>query len=234
MAEDSGLNLYQKLAKIRKLVDVVRKDKSGYNYKYADVNEILAKVKGGMEKYGISLVPEIIHDSSAVSLQRMEKPKVTKDGKVITDVTHEYLFDADMVFSWVNNDNPNEKILIPWHIVGSQGDPSQAYGSALTYSTRYFLLNYFQIAQDNDVDEYRKRQHEAQDAEAVETAAEIVKAFDIAARTFLSDHPEKKDAMNEFVGRYAKGGKYTAIKEPLLAPKMLNDFKKEFLGADEE
>ena len=52
---DEKLNLYQKLAKIRKIVDVVSKQKSGFKYTYADINEILAKVKGGMERYGVSL-----------------------------------------------------------------------------------------------------------------------------------------------------------------------------------
>lgn len=233
MAETEQLNLYQKLAKIRDLVDIVKKDKEGYNYKYADVNEILAKVKGGMKTNGVSLVPEIVHDSAKIELQRLVKPRVTKSGDKYDDVSYEYLYDSDMVFTWVNNDDPDEKIIIPWHVVGSQADPSQAFGSALTYTTRYFLLDYFQIAQDNDVDQYRKTQAEARDAENIQTAAEIIKAFDLAARTFLSDNPDKKDAVNEFVTRYAKGGKFTQIKEPLLASKMLKDFEKEFLGAEE-
>ena len=232
MAEEK-LNLYQRLAKIRKIVDIVSKEKTGYGYKYADVNEILAKVKGGMEKYHISLVPEIVHDSAGVELQGMSKPKVTKDGNVIDDVSYEYCFDADMIFSWVDDDNPSDRIIVPWHIVGAQSDPSQAFGSALTYTTRYFLLAYFQIAQDNDVEKYRKAQYEAKDAENVATAAEIIKAFDLAAHTFISDHPDKKGALNEFCARFAKGGKYKEIKEPLLASKMLKDFKKEFLGIEE-
>lgn len=230
MAEAEQLNLYQKLAKIRKLVDIVHKDKQGHNYKYADVNEILAKVKGGMEKYGVSLVPEIVHGSTLVDLKRISKTKVSNAGDTFEDVKYEYLYDSDMVFSWVNNDNPSEMIRVPWHVVGSQADPSQAFGSALTYSTRYFLLDYFQIAQDNDVEQYRKTQSEAEDAENIQTAAEIVKSFTLAAKTFLSDHPDQKDAVNEFTTRYAKGGKISGIKEPLLASKMLKDFEEKFLS----
>lgn len=233
MAETEQLNLYQKLAKIRKLVDIVKKDKSGYGYKYADVNEILAKVKGGMEKYHVALEPEIVHDSASVSLQKMTKFKPTKSGDMIEDVSYEYLYDSDMVFSWINEDEPNERIIVPWHVVGAQSDPSQAFGSALTYTTRYFLLSYFQIAQDNDVDQYRKKQHEAQEADDIQTAAEIVKAFELLARTFLSDNPDKRDAVNEFSTRYAKSGNIRGIKEPPLAKKMLDDFKKEFLGEKE-
>ena len=42
-----GLNLYQKLAKIRKMTEVIQKNKRGYNYKYTSIDEILARVTAG-------------------------------------------------------------------------------------------------------------------------------------------------------------------------------------------
>ena len=42
MAEE--MNLYQKLAKIRKQVEVIRKNKKGFNYSYVSDDEILARV----------------------------------------------------------------------------------------------------------------------------------------------------------------------------------------------
>ena len=44
------LNLYQKLAKIRKQVEVVQKNKSGYGYKYVTDDELLAKITVGIRK----------------------------------------------------------------------------------------------------------------------------------------------------------------------------------------
>ena len=41
--EIKDLNLVQKLAGIRKMVEVIRKNKSGYNYKYVSEDEILAR-----------------------------------------------------------------------------------------------------------------------------------------------------------------------------------------------
>ena len=41
MAEQ--MNIYQKLARIRKQVEVIQKNKSGYGYKYVSEDEILAK-----------------------------------------------------------------------------------------------------------------------------------------------------------------------------------------------
>ena len=52
------MNLIQKLAKIRKIADVAIRDKSGYNYTYADVSQILAKVKTGMEQYHPDVIEE--------------------------------------------------------------------------------------------------------------------------------------------------------------------------------
>lgn len=54
MAEQE-LNIYQKLAKIRKQVEVIQRNKSGYGYKYVSEDEILAKIS---HLYGqIQLIP---------------------------------------------------------------------------------------------------------------------------------------------------------------------------------
>ena len=58
MSEQTG-NIYQKLAKVRKQVEVIRKNKSGYGYKYVTEDEILAKISVFMDKYHLSLVPSI-------------------------------------------------------------------------------------------------------------------------------------------------------------------------------
>ena len=47
------MSIYQKLAGIRKMVEVIRKNKSGYNYKYVSEDEILARVTAGMDKYHV-------------------------------------------------------------------------------------------------------------------------------------------------------------------------------------
>lgn len=52
MAEEK-INLYQKLAKIRKMAEVIQKNKKGYGYTYVSEDVILAKVTAGMEKYGV-------------------------------------------------------------------------------------------------------------------------------------------------------------------------------------
>lgn len=101
MADEVKLNLYQKLACIRKIVDVVKKDKAAFKYKYSDINEILAKVKSGMEKYGVSLIPEIKSGTSTVAVNTFVQKKADASGQTYDISTHEYLVNAEMDFVWV-------------------------------------------------------------------------------------------------------------------------------------
>lgn len=231
MAEQT-MNLVQKLAKIRSIADVVKKDKQGYGYTYADITQILANVTGGMKKYGVSLIPSITPGTMEVKQTVATDTKVDKQGRPYDKTTTEMLVTAQMVFKWVNDEDTSDVIEIPWILVGSQGDPSQAFGSALTYCTRYFLSNYFQIAQaDSDVDAYRTKQKEAEDAEEQALTKELLGQFDTASRTYLADHQDKKDEVKAFTTRFVKNANFWQIKDSVLAAKLLNDFRSEFLSA---
>lgn len=230
MAEVETLNLMQKLAKIRAMSDVVTKDKKGYNYTYADITSILAKITAGMKKYGVSLIPQIVPETADVKQLVSSNTKFTKTGQSYEAKTTEMLVTADMIFRWVDDSNPEDFIDVPWFITGSQSDPSQAFGSGLTYCTRYFLCNYFQIAQaDSDADAYRSKQKEAESSEDRTIAEGIISQFDTIIRTFLADNPEKSDDVKAFVKRYAKNGNYLAIKEPALAADLLSKFNEKFI-----
>jgi len=224
------LNLIQKLVKIRAITGAVQKEKEGFGYMYADSAEILAKVTAGMKKYGVSLIPEITPGTSKISQNIVKNVKVNKQGQPVETVSTEMLFSADMMFTWVNDEDPTDTIRVPWILVGAQSDPSQAAGSALSYLTRYFLLNFFQIATlENDVDAYRSKQKAAEVAEEKAVAESIIAKFDEMLKVYLTDNPKKKDEISKFVGRYAKNANYFAIKEPNLAAKLMNDFRDTYL-----
>ena len=231
MSEEK-LNLIQKLAKIRAIADVAVKDKRGYNYSYADITQILAQVKAGMKKYGISLIPTITPGTSRVSQMTTVNSKFTKTGEPYEQKTTEMLYQADMVFRWVDDENPSDFLDVPWVTTGSQADPSQAFGSAMTYCTRYFLVSFFQIAQAQaeDVDAYRSRQKEAEASEEKAVAEEIIRQFDTELKAYLSDHADKSEDVKKFISRYAKNADYFKIKEPKLAAKLLDDFRKTYIN----
>lgn len=220
------LNLVQKLAKIRAMADAVSKDKQGYGYKYADLPPILAMVTAGMNKYGVSLIPLLTPGATTVEQVVTVNTKVDKATKQTFDQkSTEVLVRSEMVFRWIDDDNPSDSIDVPWVIIGSQSDPSQAFGSGLTYCTRYFLTTYFNIAiVDSDVDGYRSQQKAAAEAEDKQIAEALITEFDSKLRQYLADHPEKKAELEMFVANYAKKGNYLAIKDPALAAKLSTDF----------
>ena len=227
---ENQLNLVQKLAKIRAISDAVSKDKKRHNYKYEDITCILAKVTAGMKKYNLSLKPGIVPGTADVQQSTIVNTKFDKTGKPYEQTSTEMLVKADMVFKWVNDDDPNDYIDVPWVVTGSQSDPSQALGSGLTYCTRYFLCNFFQIAQpETDVDEYRSKQKEAEKSEDKAIAEDIIGEFDKVVRQFLSDNPDQSDEVKKFISKYAKGGNYFAIKEPALASNLLSSFNEKFI-----
>lgn len=226
----SSMNIYQRLAKIRSVSDVAQKSMKGYNYRYTDINDILAKVTAGMKKYRVSLIPTITPGTAQITQNILSNTKFDKTGKSYINTTTEMLFTADMMYRWVNDDNPEEYISVPWFVTGSMSDPAQAVGSGLTYTQRQFLQAYFQIAQtqDTDVDAYRSKQREAEVSEDRDIASKIIAEFDKILKIFLSDNPDRKEEVIQFVSRYAKKAEYNKIKEPALASKLLDDFAKTF------
>lgn len=228
MAE-ANMNIYQKLAKIRKQVEVMKRDAKGFNYTYTTEESILAKVTVQMDKLHLSLIPSIVPESTVVIPYSVTETKTTSKGDVYDKNVNEILVQSDMIWTWVNNDNPDERIEVPWAMVGQQSDASQAFGSGLTYSSRYFLLKYFNIAtSDADPDAFRKKQKAAEAEEQKLIASEITATID----TYLKDHvykkPEDRDAALEIVSKYIKSGNYLEIKDPILARSLLAALQEKF------
>ena len=97
------------------------------------------------------------------------------------------------IFKWVNNDNPEETVIVPWILVGRQGDSAQSFGAALTYAYRYFLLKYFGVATpDDDPDSWLAKQRASEMGEDRQLAASIIATVDDAIKAYLKEN--KKDA----------------------------------------
>lgn len=226
---EETMNIYQRLAKIRKQVEVIQKNKSGYGYKYVSEDEILARISVCMDKFNLSLVPNIKSGSTSVVPYTYKKTKTTKSGEIYEENNNEIIVSSDMTWSWVNNDDPSERVDVDWCLVGQQSDAAQAFGAGLTYSNRYFLLKYFNIATpDADPDSFRKKQKEAELEADRLVAEQIIQRFDEALKTYLGGHSDKTDDVKKFVSKYVKGGNYFAITESALAGKLFSDFKTTF------
>lgn len=230
--EVTEMNLYQKLAKIRKIAEVIQKDKSGYGYKYVGIETILSRVTAGMDRYHVSLVPKI---GEGVDIRPFYYKKVKGSGeKRYEEETHEFLATAPIKYVWVNNDNPEEQIEIPWFISGSQSDPSQAMGSALTYGLRYFLTQMLQIATpEDDPDNWRSKQQLAAESEDKMITEQIVNELDAAVKLYLAEHKDKQAAVKKLFSKYVKDGNYFTVANPEIATALLTDFNNTFIGKKE-
>ena len=74
----AAMNLWQKLAKVRDIADVVAKNKSGYGYRYVSEDEVLAVVKAGLSKYHISIYPMLDQENFSVECREFIKKKYDK------------------------------------------------------------------------------------------------------------------------------------------------------------
>lgn len=227
--QEKILNIYQKLAKIRKPVEVIKKNKSGYGYKYVTEEEILSKISGLMEKYNVSLIPNILHGTTQVTPHHYIKTKSDKTGKIYEEHCNEMLVQADMEWIWVDNDNPENKIVVPWILVGQQGELSQSFGSALTYASRYFMLKYFNIAtSDDDPESFYLKKKEAEKHEELMIVEGIVNNIHEFVEHHLSIKPDDRDEMIKLIKKYIKSANYYEIQDVSIATKLFEALNEKF------
>ena len=240
------MSIYQKLAGIRKMVEVIRKNKSGYSYKYVSEDEILAKVTAGMDKYHVLLYPGIVPQTMDVTPYSYTKVKGVKGGGSVEEQVNEVLVNADMTFTWVNLDNHTDTLEVPWTLVGQQSDASQAVGSGLSYLNRYFLLKFFQIATpDDDPDNWRSKKMEAAQQEEKKLVEGMIEEIGgVVSEYFQTITDEEKlkrargdlaDVIRKYV-KDAKGkpsGDYRNLKDMKTATEVFEAVKK-FIGGNEE
>lgn len=227
-----SMNIYQKLAKIRKQVEVMKRDTKAYGYNYTKEESILAKITVFMEKYDLSLIPGIVPGTTKVTPYFYKKTKTTAKGDIFEENVNEVLVSADTTWTWVNNNDPSEFIVVPWAMVGQQTDASQSFGSGLTYSSRYFLLKYFNISTSNDdPDKFRSKQREAEAEEEHLITQQIIESIDNTITKYLEENQDKKEEVKKIVTKYKKDGDYFNIKESTIAGKLLQDIRS-FIGQE--
>lgn len=129
------MNIYQKLIEVRKACPYLKKDNKGYQFQYVSSSQTLGTLRAAMDENALLLVPCV---NSYEVLER-----ATKNGG------KENFTLLDMTFTWVNADNPEEKIECPWTGQGLDSG-EKGVGKALTYAEKYFLLKFFNIATDKD------------------------------------------------------------------------------------
>lgn len=188
MKEEKNKSLDEKLQVIKSEVDIMKKNKDGYGYSYVDEESILLKINSHMIKLGIKLTPQLVPGTLHAEVVKY----VDKKKNDVTDI----LVTSEMEFIW-KDITTGETIKVPWGLVGQQSDGSQAFGSGLTYSNRYFLLKYFNISTSrDDPDELRKRiKQEEEQKKMTAEQTKVKKLFAMAITKF-----GKKELVYEKLG----------------------------------
>ena len=129
------MNIYQKLVEVRKAVPFLKKDTSGYQFKYVSSSQALGALRAAMDKQGLLLVPSVVN----TSLTHLESAKGRKT--ILTELA--------IQFTWINAENPEERLECKFYGQGID-DGEKGVGKAATYAEKYFLLKFFNIPTDKD------------------------------------------------------------------------------------
>lgn len=131
----TNLNIYQKLIEVRKSVPYLKKESQGHQYQYTGSSQVLASVRAKMDELGLMLVCKVLGHN-------LIQGTTSKGAK-------EFMTELDLEFTWINAENPEEKIVCPWYGQGVDNS-EKGVGKALTYAEKYFILKQFNIATDKD------------------------------------------------------------------------------------
>lgn len=235
------MNLMQKIEKVRASIGgVLQETKEGYGYRYTPEEEILLKINETMTEQHLSLFPSIVPQTMTITPYSYKKTRYDKVNKKYYEETcSEILAQADMIFTWVDNDNPEDRLEVPFALVGQQSDASQCFGSGLTYANRYFLLKFFNIAttsdDPDDLKAKKAREAAASKARALKEVIDQIHTL-VNNKTTDKNKNEIKNICAKMIDKTGKDGKpvvdYRTIKDMDRATALLEALN-DFFGGNE-
>ncbi len=232
------LSIPQKLAEIAKLVDVMKKDTASFVANYVNEESILERITLGLKQQKLEIYPMIVPGTIKALEQNYVTKKTLKDGTVKETPNHETIVHCDMVMRWINLEDTTETLDIPWAIIGQQADASQAFGSALTYSMRYFYLKFFHVATTkDDPDNFRAAQAQIESDQNKATLKAITDEINELVTAFIGKDKDKEKTAK--IVAFLKDNNnddadYTKIKDIEIANNLKIKIKNFIMGKKEE
>lgn len=180
---ENKLNLFQKIADVKKSIEGFTKDTKGFNYNYVSGSQVLHSIRAKMEEHNLLFIPRIEnaeYKEIEVLVKGQKKPNI--------------LVAVTLTYTWIDADNPADKFEIPFYAIGHQDDASKALGTALTYSERYLLMKQFNIPTDEDDADakQKKQQYTPKKAANANDIKELQKLLDEALKFGGDDGTEEK------------------------------------------
>ena len=144
-------NIMKKLLLIRKDLDGFVYDSRSHTGQYAGGSQVLHKFRESANKHNVMLTQSTKNHSLTVN---QSVYKDTKKG--FEKITNHYVVDGEIEYTYFDIDS-GESLVITQPLIGTQTDPSQAIGSALTYAERYQISKQFSVPTDKDDPDARKK-----------------------------------------------------------------------------
>lgn len=153
------MNIYQKLAQVRKSIPVLYKKYSeSLKAKVMSSEDLLQEINEHINNAGLFLVTEQVEEPVIVRHTEDKEKWDNYAKKQISYKSTTYEANVKLKYTWINIDNPEEKLSLNWFCtaINQQGDPAKSIGAALTYSEKYFLLKFFNIETSKDDPDFKK------------------------------------------------------------------------------
>ena len=137
---EKTLNVYQRLAEVRKAVPYLKKEQKARNINTLVRPMYWVPCTQKINEVGLMLIPEIVGHLVTASERTNAKGNISS----------EYFTELEMTMTWVNIDDPSDTAKVSWYAQGVDLAGEKGVGKALTYAEKYFLLKFFNIATDKD------------------------------------------------------------------------------------
>lgn len=165
----SDKNIYQRLLEVRKNVEYLRKEASGFKYSYTKESQVISAIRPAMDEQGLFLEIEMLpptlsprrdtYRREEFQAVAVDETKKTPDVLQREEHIKEEMAMIGIVFTWVNCDNPAERISKTVYFPCTNYEDPKVIGGLMTYGMRYFLMKSFQIATDElDIDAFQQKE----------------------------------------------------------------------------
>lgn len=144
-------SIYQKVMAVKKKVKYIQKQEKQYmRFRVVTSEDVLTEIQPVMIKEGLILEPHIKN-------KNVSREPIGTNGKTQKTI-FSYLVELEMEYVWVNVENPEDKISVTFAAIAEDENASYAFGQALTYAEKTFILKYFNIpTDDSDPDIFQQQ-----------------------------------------------------------------------------
>lgn len=139
-------NIYQRIAaacnSIKTIVKTGTIKTTSRDYTVATASDVFTPVRNGINENGLAFTSKI----KSYDIQKEQTVNSYGKEQHITRLT------LMMEYTFINKDNPEEKIVIEWPVPCSDdgNEIHKLFGKALTYGLKYFFISFFILPRDDD------------------------------------------------------------------------------------